>query len=264
MKVDLKNKKHLIVSGCSFTDGFWLEEKGSWAYYLSDMLDLKLHNKARGGMGNEYICDSIISYLLCNEDIQKDCVVGIAWSETTRLTNPVPLPENEEVRLIDTVRPFDFEKGAKYHKYKGAEQFFSDLPWCAYRTYMSIIKLTSFLESKNIPFFCLNSINPIKLIFSKTKDNHFHFDHNTNESPDKLLLEFDLAKYWHNLKDILNENINSKIFNEFLNIGDSVSIQDYLWKNDGNDYDKLTKNNGGHPNEIASKEIAEIIYKQII
>lgn len=270
MKLNLKDKKHLIVSGCSFTDGFWLADKGSWAYYLSDMLNVKLHNRARGGMGNEWICDSIISYLINNEHLIKDCVVGIAWSETTRLTNPIPLQDGEP-REIDTVRPQDFLKDnsgqhvdGKYAKYNDAKEFFSDIPWCAYKTYMSIIKLKAFLELKNIPFLFIDAINPTILKFDNTKfTNTFNFTPNNNESS-LTSLTFDLADYYHGLKDILNENVNSKIFNEFLQLGDSLSIQDYMWKNKGKEYDRLTLGNGGHPNDVASKEIAELIYKQII
>ena len=129
---------------------------------------------------------------------------------------------------------------------------------------MSIIKLKAFLELKNIPFLFIDAINPTILKFDNTKfRNTFNFTPNNNESS-LTSLTFDLADYYHGLKDILNENVNSKIFNEFLQLGDSLSIQDYMWKNKGKEYDRLTLGNGGHPNDVASKEIAELIYKQII
>jgi hypothetical protein len=277
MKINLENKKHLVTSGCSFTEGHMIGKIGSWAYHLSEMLGLKLYNKASGGQGNEWICDSIISHLI-NQETMEDVVVGVAWSEMTRITSSVPLDEDDlshhtPTKRVDTVRPFDFDKGGKFYKYKCAEEFFYDIPWCAYRTYMSIIKLTYFLKANNIPYFFIDAINPSKLIFHERNEfgeyeegslhsRLFHLDSNEHLAigPD---LEFDLNKHEHQFKSILNKNINSRFFNKFLNIGDKKSIQDYLWKNDGNDYERLTKNNGGHPNEIASKEVAEIIYKQI-
>jgi len=264
MKLNLKDKKHLIVSGCSFTDGFWLADKGSWAYYLSDMLDLKLHNEASGGQGNEWICNSIIAYLMNNEHLIKDCVVGVAWSEMTRLTNPIP-DDDDVCAKVDTVRPFDFDENGKFHKYKDAEVFFSDIPWCAYRTYMSIINLTSFLKLNNIPYFFIDAITHNKLYFNPEKSDTWshRFEIENNEHLPKLG-NFDLLEEDHNLRYILNPNITSKIFDKFLSIGSFKTIQDYMWKNKGKEYERLTKNNGGHPNDVASKEIAELIYKQII
>ena len=269
MKLNLENKKHLVTSGCSFTEGHTIGKIGSWAYYLSDMLDLKLHNKAAGGQGNEWICDSIISYLINFDYPMEDVVVGVAWSEMTRLTNSVPLNEsdlmhNTPTKRIDTVRPFDFEKGSKFYEYKCAEEFFSDIPWCAYRTYMSIIKLTYFLKENNIPYFFIDAINPSKLIFHKNSEFRNGQYFNLSEHIINSDLNFYLNDHDETFKSILNKNINSRFFNKFLNIGDKKSILDYLWKNGENDYLRLTKNNSGHPNEIASKEIAEIIYKQII
>jgi hypothetical protein len=262
MKIDLKDKKHLIVSGCSFTIGHNLHDDGSWGYHLSKLLDVEFHNIARGGAGNEYICDSIIRYIInlqnnYTEDITKDCIVGVAWSELTRLLNPIPL-ENGGHRETDTVRPQDFLKDGKYYNYKDASEFFSDIPFCVYRTYMAIIKLTYFLQANNIPYFFIDAINTTKVEIKKETPDIFFLG-----GDDYSSISFSLKEHCYWFKETINRNINSKFFNKFLTTCEYPTISDYLWHDDGTHYDELTKDNDGHPGEFASKQIAESIYNQI-
>ena len=274
-KEDILSKKHLVTSGCSFTNGFQMFEKGSWAYYLADILGTELHNQAKGGAGNEYICDSIIYYLEANPDIMNNCVVGIAWSEVTRLLNPRPLDHKKsyDLRWWDTIRPQDFLK-SKLHgnghmaHLPEASVFFSDIAFCIYRTYMSVIKLTYFLKANNIPYFFIDAINKnkVRLVLesdgnrlvtrSIVLDGNIHFS-------EPLHFEINLDA----MRDVFTKQINDKFFGEFLNIGGYDTILEFMYgdEDDSNKrYNRLEKGNSGHPNDIASKEIAESIYNQIL
>jgi hypothetical protein len=254
MKINLQGKKYLITSGCSFTDGFNMRERGSWAYYLSDLLNLKLRNKARGGSGNEYISDSIIIELMNFPEIINECVVGIAWSDISRLMTPI---YENKLNLLDTIQPHDFLdhnlNKPKHINSKDAQKFFSDIPFCVYKTYMVITKLNHFLDSYNIPYFYVDAINPTQI---KNVDNYKFILYGHANSQ----MEFYFDQWPHQYLYVLNDMFNKSIFKNFLKIGEHSSILDFMFT----DYEKYEKGNPGHPNDIASKEVAKIIYNQII
>jgi len=259
MDINLSNKKYLITSGCSFTDGYQMGNEGSWPYYLSKMLNFKLINKARGGSGNEYIADSIIIELMNNEEIRNESVVIVAWSSNTRLMTPV---FDGESNVLDTVQPQDFiewERGGsgKYTNLNCGKTLFSDVPFCAYKTYLSILKLSSFLESHNIPYVYLDAISQNKV---ELEDVGGIKKIILKSYADIENVDFDLSDYPHQYKDVFNEKFNNNIFKNFIKVKEHSSILDFMWT----DYDNYTKGNPGHPNDIASKQIAESIYKQII
>ena len=257
MKINLHEKKYLVTSGCSFTDGFLMKEKGTWAFYLSNKLGLELHNKARGGQGNEFISNSIIGYLINNKDIRENCVVGVAWSEVTRLLSSImnEIDQNgNPITLIDTVRPQDFLKDGKFYN-SSFNKFFSDIPFCVYRTYMSIINLNNFLELNKIPYFYIDAIN-VNKVELLNYSNEFKFknsraNHSTMQS--SYPIHFTLSP-------IINRHVNETIFNNFLKIGNYDTILDLMHS----DYNRYEEGNPGHPNDIASNEVAQIIYNQIV
>jgi len=253
MKIDITNKKYLVTSGCSFTDGFNMKEKGSWAYYLSDMLGLELINKARGGSGNEYISDSIIIKLMNNPEVMENCVVGVAWSSFSRLMSPI---YDGTWNVLDTVQPFDFmdingSKGKYYEQRKAGEVFFKDILFCVYKTYMAIAKLNHFLDLYKIPYFYMDAISPNKV---KRTDSEVHII-GMHES----VLTID-AKAWPNqYRDVINDTFNSTIFKNYLNINGHTTISEFIFT----DYNKYQSGNPGHPNDIASIEVAKSICNQI-
>lgn len=48
--------KHLVTSGCSFSDNF----QGRWPQYLAEHFDAQLYNRGQGSAGNDWIADSAI------------------------------------------------------------------------------------------------------------------------------------------------------------------------------------------------------------
>lgn len=254
MKIDFKGKKYLVTSGCSFTDGFFMKEKGSWAYYLSNMLGLELRNKARGGSGNEYISDSIMIHLINFPEIINECVVGVAWSDVSRLMSPI---YDGKYNILDTVQPQDFLDGniqkSKFVDNTSAQKFFMDIPFCVYRTYMAIAKLNHFLESYNIPYFYIDAVNPNKI--ENIDNNKFIMYGHSNQQ-----MEFNFKDWPHEYVWVLNDKFNNQIFKNFLKINEHGSILDFMFT----DYEKYENGNPGHPNDIASNEVAQIIYNQIV
>lgn len=260
MKIDITNKKYLVTSGCSFTDGFDMREKGSWAYYLSNMLELELVNKARGGSGNEYISDSIIIELMNRPEVRENCVVGVAWSSFSRLMNPI---YDGDWNVLDTVQPFDFieingNKGKFYEHRKAGEVFFRDILFCVYKTYMAIAKLNYFLDYHNIPYFYMDAMSPNKV--KKVDKGNYDEVHIIGAQQHGSVLKIDMREWPHNYKDVISDNFNSIIFKNYLTVCGYPTIFDFLFSN----YEKYNSGNLGHPNDIASKEIAHFIYNQII
>jgi len=254
MKLNLEGKQHLITSGCSFTNGFYMKEKGSWAYYLSNMLDMQLHNQARGGQGNEYISNSIITYLTTNEKLLDKCIVGIAWSDISRLMSPV---YDGEFNVLDTIQPQDFLEGGKYSTIKDAQIFFSDIPFCVYKSYIAILNLNTFLNYHNIPYFYIDAINQTKINTEVDSQHNRHIEilsHGGNS------MRINLSTYPNQYAFVLCDNFNNKIFNNFLKLNQYNSILEFMFSN----YSKYETGNPGHPNDVASIEVAEMIYKQII
>lgn len=256
MKIDLENKKYLVTSGCSFTDGFNMRKYGSWAYYLSEMMHLELHNQARGGSGNEYISDSIICYLFNNDEIRNNCIVGVAWSDVSRLMSPI---HDGTYNILDTIQPQDFIStpygDGKYIKYSCAKIFFSDIIFTVYKTYMAIISLNSFLERYNIPYFYIDAINPNKVNIINDGNTIQIINHWNSNS-----IQFDFNDWPHQYKYIINNNNNNKLFNNFLKINGYKTISQFMFS----DYEKYQNGNPGHPNDVASIEIAKSIFNQIV
>ena len=81
-----KNKKRLITSGCSYTEGHKLKSKGSWATYLAKNNDCELVNLGRGCASNKMITQGIIDYAIANEEVAQDSFFIIQLSEFSRHT----------------------------------------------------------------------------------------------------------------------------------------------------------------------------------
>jgi hypothetical protein len=72
------NKKYLITSGCSFTEG------QSWPTHLAKLMDRELVNKAEGGRGNYYISNQIYSTFADTKYNSANSKVVVMWSGLDR------------------------------------------------------------------------------------------------------------------------------------------------------------------------------------
>jgi len=263
------HKKNLIVSGCSFTKGHILHEKGSWATYLSEMMGLQLHNRAGGGMGNSYISTSIIGYFTQHPELIDDSIVIIGWSEITRMLGTFmhQPPRGSE---IVTIRPQDFiddehkigwsDGGLdSYHGYVVKHRavltpFFSTWNYAVYETYVAMLNLKNFLELHKIPY----------LFFDAIADNRVVITDN------KLLLKStfidieldEVIDPHHHMSCILNNKVIERIFDDPYYItfnGKSMCID---MQSEPVRHEEFTKGNPGHPNEYASNYYAKIILSE--
>lgn len=71
--------KKLLVSGCSFTDGY------EWPNLLFPTQEFQIVNLAKSAAGNSYIASSIMYNLDCRPDF-----VNILWSGINRIDMRVP------------------------------------------------------------------------------------------------------------------------------------------------------------------------------
>lgn len=263
------NKKNLVVSGCSFTEGHILQEKGSWATYLSEMMGLKLHNRAGGGMGNSFISTNVIGYFTQYPELIDDSIVIIGWSEITRMLGTFMHKTKRGVEIV-TIRPQDFIDDDKkvgwsdggldsYHGYVVEHRdvltpFFSTWNYAVYETYVAMLNLKNFLELHKIPYLFFDAIADSKAIINNGK----------------LLLrstwiDIELDEYIDpqgHMSCILNQKVIDKIFNDGRWIsfyGKSMCID---MQSDPLKYEKYTQGNGGHPNEYASNYYAKIILNE--
>jgi hypothetical protein len=78
------SKKYLIACGDSFTEGHVLGKPASWATYVGPKLGLETINIACGGMSNDWICNTTLTWLMKNKEKAKDSVVMIGWTEFGR------------------------------------------------------------------------------------------------------------------------------------------------------------------------------------
>ena len=81
--------KHILASGCSFTEGGRLgldPYDNPWPVQLSKMLNCKVTNLGICGQGNDYIFESIIKQV-CDNPGKYD-LVCVMWSEAMRVGSP--------------------------------------------------------------------------------------------------------------------------------------------------------------------------------
>ena len=158
-------KEHLIVCGCSFTEGHFLKSKGSWATYFGEMHDLNVINLASGGAGNEFITSAPIHYSLANPDIAKNSLYIIQLSELTRIfmmwenianmfigthiatsniLNPPSWPTTDP-------RQIAFNSWLKEHG-EGIFPIYNNMTHLVWKTCMGMLNFINFCESNKYPY----------------------------------------------------------------------------------------------------------------
>lgn len=262
------DKKHLIVGGCSFTEGHNLGKEGSWAYWLSEQTGQTLHNLARGGAGNEFINQKVLSFLVANPDIAKDSVVMIGWSEPTR--QMVFFEPEFGLGCFHSMQPEDFIDSNKDRDiWKGDEftphgwvmkhknslwPFFSSLRYCLFKTYFNMITLKTYLEANTIPYIFFDALNKTKVDIDK-HSNEFKIKKypNGNEYSVEPIGSFNT---------MINDKVIDYIYDENYISFDGFTMNEWMWRNGETDFKALSFGNDGHPNEICSKHLAHYILKE--
>jgi len=283
----IAGKRNLVVSGCSFTKGHNLHEKGSFATYLGEMTDTKVHNVAKGGHGNEMINFTITSYIenLLTEDVN-DIFVIIGWSECFRNTvyfdAPNPTESNWSSITAQSLNPefqYGFEDKSAEHLWLAKNSsalfpFFCNYEASLMKTYQNMFLLKNYLEHKNIPYLFFDAIN----------------DHRFYEEDGKYYLKassLDLSPFELNINPIDNtknkslhqiflitEKFRDLIYDKTFYTEQGLSMNSWLEKmdrlhadefplRDGRHSGKYSWDNDGHPGAYGSMEWAKLLLEYI-
>jgi len=177
------NKKYLLVCGDSFTEGHIQGKDASWATYVGPKLGLETINIACGGMSNDWICDTTLTWLMKNKEKAKDCVVMIGWSDFGRqytVYQPIVEGEHPNTRWVTNISPFDFKdnfvdindpeipqalKEIEINK-KALIPWFGSFSDALLKTYRSILYIKEYCESNDIPYLFFDMIDNQKGIFT--------------------------------------------------------------------------------------------------
>lgn len=258
------NRKYLIVSGDSFTEGHQMGERASWAYWVAKELNLQLINLSCGGKGNEWISNTLLSYLN-EENISFDeIVVMVGWSDVSRQSVFVDIQEGiEEPELLDVVIGDLLQKSDNiddfpkmkwlYKNRKALYPIFSSILWCVFRTYQSLFYTKIFLESKNIPFIFFDVITDNKIYYN----NSIPYIKNTWK--DFTIDELEELPWADDLiSNMISEKNVKKIFDKrYINFeGKPI----FGWLQDGRR--EYEVGNDGHTNIEGAKEISKYIVEQ--
>ena len=215
--------KHLVTSGCSFSDNI-IHEGGRWPHYLAEKLNVKLYNRGQGSAGNDWISDSAIyqtNKLLEDGISAQEIAVVACWSGIDR--GSIFISKKERVdfdTLVNDVggmrNPVSFiENGPNQDQFTLEKGWLLGSPLCNWQN-ENIIKLkklhfenfysqeerliNSLKHWLSLQWFC--QTRQIKLL-NFTYMSIFHYPHH-NEYSDSLFYEnYPDVKY---LFDMLNLN----------------------------------------------------------
>ena len=170
------NKKYLLASGCSYTEGHKLGNESAWPKFLGEELGLEVINLAKGGSGNEWIVQDTISYSTLNLDIAKNSLFVIQLSECLRHLVHFDLIPNSYGDLTKEGRYYNItpglflgqggfltddrptgwnddalhrtiQKGSKY-----LVHFYCNITFALLKTYWNIINFVNFCEGNDYPY----------------------------------------------------------------------------------------------------------------
>jgi hypothetical protein len=265
----MKNKKYLVVCGDSFTEGHMLGERGSWAFYLAQTMNLKLINLAIGGMGNEWISNMIITHLNKKDIPLDEVVVMVAWSDVSRqmtyFNNVMDNQSNNVWHIVpgdlldNSTEQIDAQHAEikwVYENRTALYPFFSSLVWNIFKTYQSLFYTKMFLNSHKIPYLFFDTITDNKIYYvngnSYFKDSWKTF---WTENLQKLVLTNEPEI----IQNMLCEKTVDYIFDKnYIDI-DGKTIMQWLQKPENKIYEI---GNEGHLNELGAKLVSDKIIKK--
>ena len=284
------SKKYLIACGDSFTEGHVLGKPASWATYVGPKLGLETINIACGGMSNDWICNTTLTWLMKNKEKAKDSVVMIGWTEFGR-QHTVYQPINEywpgNTRWSTTISPADFIPNFVDINDNNIPQALKELeinkkaliPWfgsfsdCLYKTYRSILFVKEYCESNNIPYIFFDMVDNHKAILTPSIEGDSPDGKNYNISVKNRAKNeknewtyFDLGPVRHDQYDLINENMTNYLFDSHYHyISEENSLlgfmENYPNKSKGGQDGDYMKGNSGHLNIEGSKWFSEYVVK---
>lgn len=275
-------KKYFIAGGCSFTEGHFLKEKGSWATYFAKNNNLELVNLGKGGAGNEYIFTYIIQYSKINKEIADNAIFGIQLSEVLRTLMCFTFPKiNESTIGYDNgkythITPVQFMKEETFENWDltsfhnkwiydnryGLAPFFINVTHSVLITINALIGFIDFCKANNYPYFIFDGLN--KNIPEKTEDgwglvSNVSIDCHKVEVAENI--ESDFKFFTETGYPIIHKSIIDYL-NSIPNYFKDISLKDYLFRlgeSNYNDSEFYIAGNERHPNEMGSQKWAEYL-----
>jgi len=275
------DKKYLITSGCSFTEGHLLGKAGSWATYFAENNNLELINLAKGGTGNEIITQNVINYSTLNPEIAKDSLFIIqlseclrfliCWDDFTKDTelhslywHITPLqfldPNNNKKVTADGFKnwdkSFELNRWVFDNRFQIA-QLYTNITFSLLKTYNNIINFTNFCKANNYPYLVFDGLNnhiPIKNDkgwYLKDSAGFPSFEIVVEDSKDDI--NFFYKNHYPTIHSKLIDNLKANPF--YYN---DITLHEFIHKSS-----EYHINNDGHPNELGSKLWAEKLTKII-
>jgi hypothetical protein len=227
MIINGKKINRIVASGCSFTYGYGLEDRATqtWVAQLSNMFNVESVNLGKEGHGNEHVQNSIVDYFFENPSHKKDSFVIPCFTAYSRIEFPLRSKDD----FVDAnVRTFTtILKNKKIENLKFIEIFFKEIfvPVYYYRRYLrTIITLEELLKGWDTPY----------IMFEGVCGN-----------PHK-------------------EMINKVEFQKLIQLIDRTKWLHFTMANLDSLTDPHERFPDGHPNAVAYKQMAEILYKYII
>lgn len=281
-------KKYLVACGDSFTQGHVMGKKGSWATYVGKSLQLQTINIACGGMSNDWICNTTLTWLMQNKEKAKDSVVMIGWSDFGRqhtVFQPVIETDFPNSRWSVTISPADFAPNFVDLKDPTIPQALREIeinrdaliPWfgsftdCLVKTYRSILFVKEYCECNDIPYIMFDMIDNQKGFF---KDEFSKQDgdivtvsiRNRQDNEDGSHAYLDLGRVRDDQFDLLNPKTTNYLFDKhYCHIKDDNSllgiIENYPQETKGGHDGGYMKGNQGHLNIEGSKWFSEYVVK---
>jgi len=262
--MEINNKKYLITSGCSFTEGHNFRGVG-WADFLAKELNLELINLGKGGTGNKIITQGVINYSTIKPEIAKDSFFVIQLSECLRylvsIDNMNDIPQywhftpNQFIR-DDGFDNWDLSFWLNKHIYDnryGLAPFFSNITFSLLNTYWDIINLVNFFEKNDYPYLIFDGLNnhiPIE------ENGKWYLREDIYEPNHRAIWEVDVQKT-DNIVEFIKDKQEPVILYDLLEYikslkyyyHDQVLFNFCHFRED----DSYHKGNDGHPNELGSK-----------
>ena len=271
------NKKYLLASGCSYTEGHKLGNESAWPKFLGEELGLEVINLAKGGSGNEWIVQDTISYSTLNLDIAKNSLFVIQLSECLRhlvhfdlipnsygdLTkegryyNITPglflgqggfLTDDRPTGCNDDALHRTIQKGSKY-----LVHFYCNITFALLKTYWNIINFVNFCEGNDYPYLIFDGLNSHMV---KKQDNKWILPNTDPNSKSEEELQIKVG----DANDIaeINEDMIEYIENLKYYYTDTT-MWSFVIGND--DSDEYHKGNNNHPNKLGAQMWAKHLTK---
>lgn len=278
------NKKYLIASGCSFTEGHMLGNEGAWPKFLGEKLNMKVINLGKGGSGNDTINWRTIEFAETNKNIAKDSLFVIQLTECLRFhvyyDNFVNDPQEWHVTPLCFERHMNqYRDGNNASKwiYKNREELihiYSNITFALYKTLQNILSLVSYFEANGYPYIIFDGINDHKP-FIHNGSYYLKESNSDNINPEfRIKTSLDVNDINDRVKHMLRREEGYFINVQFLN---SIFSNKKIFKKipamlkyfidkgltEKSDPEYYFKNNSGHPN-IEACEIWSDILKEYI